>query len=49
MYTFTGLDYWTDIFLVFMHVVVALIDPYWSTESPQGTYNPSINGKPKGR
>jgi len=25
----TGLDYWTDIFLVFTHVVVGLIDFHW--------------------
>jgi len=29
VYTFTGLDYWTDIFLVFTHVVVGLIDFHW--------------------
>jgi len=26
---FSGLDYWTDIFLVFTHVVVSLIDSHW--------------------
>jgi len=27
VYPFTGLDYWTDIFLVFTLAVVGLIDP----------------------
>jgi len=26
---FSGLDYWTDIFLVFTHVAVSLIDYHW--------------------
>jgi len=25
----TGLDYWTDMFLVFTHVVVGLIESHW--------------------
>ena len=25
----TGLDYWIDIFLLFTHVVVSLIDSHW--------------------
>ena len=28
VYPYTGLDYWTDIFLVFTQVVVGIIDPY---------------------
>jgi len=29
VHPFTGLDYWTYIFLVFTHVVVDLIDSCW--------------------
>jgi len=29
MHLLTGLDYWTDIFLAFTHVVVVLIDSCW--------------------
>ena len=47
VYTFTGLDYWagtlywTDIFLVFTHVVDGLIGFHWL----QGACSPSLNGE----
>ena len=39
----TGLDYWTDTFLAFTHVMVGLIGFRWL----QGACGPSLNGEHK--
>ena len=44
VYTFTGLEHWTDIFLNFTDFVIGLINSHW-LENPQGACTTPLNGE----